>query len=257
MQLKKVLTVLVLLALITCMPYAVAQDEEKNDGLAQVVLITAKDGHEKALEEAITNYHHYMADKKGAWRYNWYSITTGPDTGKYIARSGGLNWADFDATHDWDDEAGAKFMSDVQPHIADADFMITKTDDEVGIWPESMEGYKYFSVTKWHIKPGESKAFNEGLKKIDAALKAGDWPNFYAFTSTVSGGEGNSITLVSPRKSFADMAPKEPSFMDVMNKALGEEETAAFMAGWGTTFKSGQNQLLAHRPKLSDYGDEK
>ena len=86
MQLKKVLTVLVLLALITCMPYAVAQDEEKNDGLAQVVLITAKDGHEKALEEAITNYHHYMADKKGAWRYNWYSITTGPDTGKYIAR---------------------------------------------------------------------------------------------------------------------------------------------------------------------------
>jgi len=59
------------------MPYA----------LARVVLITPKDGQAKALEEAITKYHHYMADKKGAWRYNWYSIVTGPDTGKYIARS--------------------------------------------------------------------------------------------------------------------------------------------------------------------------
>jgi len=51
------------------MPQAVAQDEEENDGLANVVYITAKDGHEKALEDAITAYHHDMADKPGAWRY--------------------------------------------------------------------------------------------------------------------------------------------------------------------------------------------
>ena len=51
------------------------------------------------------------------------------------------------------------------------------------------------------------------------------------------------------------MAPKEPSFMEVMGKAMGEEEAKAFMAEWGPTFKSGQNQLLQYRPKLSDYGD--
>ena len=255
MQFKKMLPVLVTLALIINMSYAVAQDEEKSDGLARVVLITAKDGQEKALEAAITKYHHYMGDKKGAWRYNWYSIVTGPDTGKYIARSGGHNWADFDAEHDWDEAAGAKFMSDVQPHIADADIMITKTDDELGIWPESMEGYQYYSVTKWHIKSGKGNAFNGGLKKINAILNEGDWPNYYAFTSAVSGGKGNTMTLVSPRKNFADMAAKEPSFYDVMNKAMGEDETKAFLAEWNTTFMSGQNQLLKHRPKLSDYAN--
>ncbi len=257
MQFKKVLILVASLTLMNFMSPAVAQDEEENDGLAQVALITARDGHNKALEEAITAYHHYMADKEGAWRYQWYSIVSGPDTGKYIARSGSHNWADFDAEHDWDEEAGARFVETVQPHIADADFMIVKTDDEVGIWPESMEGYQYFSITQWHIKSGQNTKFNEGLKKVDKALNEGGFPNYYAFTYPVSGGKGNQVTLVSPRKNFADMAPKEPNFIDVMNKALGEEETKAMLAEWSTTYKVGQNQLLHYRHELSDYGDGK
>jgi hypothetical protein len=105
--------------------------------------------------------------------------------------------------------------------------------------------------------PGKGREFNEGLKQVDAILKDSEWPNYYAFTYEVSGGNGNSVTLVSPRKNFADMAPKEPKFMDIMNEAMGEEEAQAFMSGWGKTFKSGQNMLLKWEPKLSDYGDKK
>jgi len=257
MHFKKILIIIASLALLGFMPYASAQDNEKNDRLAHVVVITAKDGQAEALEKAITKYHHFMGDKKGAFRYQWYSITTGPDTGKYIARSGGHNWADFDAEHDWDEESNAKFASDVQPHIASAVVTITQNDDELGIWPDSLEGYQYYSVTKWHIHSGQSKKFNDGLKKIDAILKEGDFPSYYSFINTVSGDKGNSVTIVSPRKNFADMAPKEPSFIEVMGKAMGEEETQAFLADWSPTYKSGQNMLLKHRPKLSDYGDGK
>lgn len=255
MYLKKVFLLFVIMALVTGMSQAIA--EEENDGLARVVLITAKGGHEKALEEAITNYHHYMADKEGAWRFNWYSIMTGPNTGSYIAYSGGHNWADFDAEYDWQEAAGEKFQNMVEPHVADAMPWISKVNDEVGIWPESMEGYEYISVTDWHILPGKGQEFNEGLKKIDAALKEGGFPTYYSFSSAISGGYGNTVTIVSPKKSFADMAPKEPSFMDIMNKSMGEEEFEAFMASWAKTYKSGQNQLLKYRPKLSDYGDRK
>jgi hypothetical protein len=257
MQIKKILTLLVSLALISGMTQVVAQDEEKTDGLAQVIHIVAKDGQAKALEDAITAYHHYMADKPGAWRYQWYSIITGPNTGDYIARSGNHNYADFDATHDWEEAAGAKFLSEVQPHIADANSTITKGNDELGIWPESMEGYSYFSVTTWHIKQGKGQAFNKGLKKIDAALKAGNWPNYYAFTNPVTGGKGNQTTLVSPNKSFADMAPSEPKFIDIMNESMGEEEAGEFLSEWSTTYYSGQNQMLKYRAELSDYGDGK
>lgn len=257
MHFKKILIMVSTLAMLGSMSIAVAQDEEKNDGLARVALITAKDGHSKALEEAIVKYHHFMGDKEGAFRYQWYSIVTGEDTGKYIARSGGHNWADFDAEHDWDEEAGAKFAELVQPHIANAVVTITKNDDEVGIWPESLEGYEYFSVSRWHIKSGQYAAFNEGLKKIDEILKSGDFPGYYSFINTVSGGSGNTVMVVSPRKNFADMAPKEPSFMEIMGKAMGEEETKAFMAEWAATYKSGQNMLLRHMAEQSDYGDDK
>jgi hypothetical protein len=257
MHFKKILIMVMALALVCVMSPVVAQDKEENDGLARVVLITAKEGQNKALEEAIAKYHHFMGNKKGAWRYQWYSIETGPNTGKYIARSGGHNWADFDAEHDWDEEAGKKFVSLVQPFIENAVVSITKNDDEVGIWPESMEGYEYYSVTNWYSKPGKGKAFNDGLKKIDAALKEGGWPNYYAFTSPVSGGVGGQMTIVSPSKNFADMAPKEPTFYDVMNKAMGEEESAAFLAEWSETYRRGQNFLLRHMKEQSDYGDGK
>ena len=257
MHFKKILIMVVALALVCVMSPVVAQDKEKNDGLARVVLITAKDGQNKALEEAIVKYHHYMGDKKGAWRYQWYSIETGPNTGKYIARTGGHNWADFDAEHDWDEEAGAKFVSLVQPYIESAEVTITRNDDELGSWPESLEGYEYYSVTNWYTKPGQGKAFKDGLKKIDAALKEGGFPSYYSFIYPVSGGVGGQMTLVSPRKSFADMAPKEPSFYDVMNKALGEEESAAFLAEWSETYKAGQNSLLRYMKDQSDYGDGK
>jgi len=112
-----------------------------------------------------------------------------------------------------------------------------------------------FSVTQWHIKQGKGRQFSEGLKKIDAILKAGDWPNYYAFVHPVSGGKGNQITLVSPNKNFADMAPTDPKFIDIMNEALGEEETAAFFADWSLTYYQGQNMLLEYRAELSDYGD--
>lgn len=257
MYLRKITTVVTALALLCCASFALAQDAEKNDGLARVALITAKEGQGKALEEAITKYHHFMGKKEGAMRYSWFSIQTGPDTGKYIARSGGHNWADFDAEHDWDEEAGAKFAELVQPHIKNVEVTITRTDDEIGIWPESMEGYEYFSATRWHIKPGKSRAFNEGLKKIDEILKANDFPTYYRFIYNVSGGMGNTVMLVNPRKNFADMAPKEPSFMDIMNKVMGEDEANAFLDDWSSTYEAGQNMLLHWMAEESDYGDSK
>ena len=259
MHFKNKLIVMVVLGLMAGLStsVAVAQEEEQNEGIARVVLITPKDGHEEALEEAITDYHHYMGGKEGAMRYQWYSIETGPDTGKYIARSGGHNWADFDATHDWDKKAGEKFASDVNPHVADVDIFITRSDRELGMWPESMEGYQYFMVSNWNIKPGKGSVFNDGIKKIDAALKAGGWPNYYSFTYNVTGGKGNTVTLVSPRKNYADMAEKEPGFMDIMNKAMGEEEAAAFVATWAESYWVGEKYMLKHQPALSDYGQKK
>jgi len=255
MLIKKVLMLIASLTLIALLSTAVAQDQLENDGIAQVVLITARDGQAQALEKAITDYHHYMAGKKGAFRYQWYSILTGPDTGKYIARTGSHNWADFDAKHDWDEEAAAKFASDVQPYIENADFRLTRSESDLGSWPESMADYPYILVTDWYVKPGQFGAFNAGLKKIDGIFSKAGWTNYIAFVWTVSGGKSGQISLVSPRKSYADMAPKKPSFFEVMSSAMGAEKAQAFLSELGESYKAGRNFMVKYRPKLSHYGD--
>jgi len=245
------------LTFIAVMSPTYAKQAEKNDGLARVALITAKNGHEQDLENAIVKYHKYVANKKGSWRYQWFSIETGPHTGKYVARSGSHNWADFDAKHDWDEAAGKKFNELVAPYIANAQISITRSNDKVGLWPDSMKGYNYYLLSRWHIKSGQDEAFNEGLKKVDGILKKGGWPNYYAFVNTVSGGHGNSTLLVSPRKNFADMAPKEPKFTDILNKEMGDKEATAFLKEWGKTYKTGDYWMIRYMPEQSNYGDKK
>lgn len=79
----------------------------------------------------------------------------------------------------------------------------------------------------------------------------------YAIIHNVSGGEGNVVASVVPYKNYADMEPRKPSFMDVMTKVMGEDETKAFHEHWGSTFKTGKNVLLRYLPEASDYGDGK
>lgn len=244
----------VILGLTLTLP-AVA-DNHGNEGVASIVKITPKDGHARELVDAITEYHKYMAQHEGAMRYSWYSVATGPDTGKFYARSGDHNWADFDAEYDWQEESGKVFREKVMPHIADMDRMMTTPMEGMSHWPESMEGYSHFFVEHWYIKGGMYGKFNRHLKKIVDTLKANDYPGHFMFYNVASGGHGGEIGLVTPNKGWAGMSEKSPSFYEIMSKELGgEEEFEAFMAEFGSTFKSGQNMMLRYMPEASDYGD--
>lgn len=251
----KLLVLTILLSLITVIPAQAA--EEVNDGVAQVVLITPKAGQEEALVKAITDYHHWVAGKEGHWTYRWYEILTGPDTGKYVARSGGHNWSDFDAEYDWQEEAGQRFNNDVAPLIENSQTTITKDMDDFGHWPEDSSGYTHYQITQWYVKNGRYGQFRKGLKKIADTLKAANYPSYFGFVSVESGGYGRQITLVSPNKGWSDMADKDPTFFDVMVKELGgEEEFGQFMSDWGDTFKSGRSHTVKYMPEASDYGDK-
>jgi hypothetical protein len=240
------------------MPFILVQAaDEENEGIAQVVLITPKAGHEQSLVEAITDYHHWIASKAGHWEYQWYEILSGPDTGKYIARSGDHNWSDFDAEHDWDEEAGQQFVTNVAPHIEGIESSVTRNMDDVSNWAEDMTGYTHFQVEQWYVRNGQGGPFRRGLKKIANTLKAANYANHWGFVSVASGGYGNQVTLVSANKGWSDMTDSDPSFFDIMSKELGGEEAFDnFMSEWGATFKTGKNQMVRIMPKASDYGDK-
>ncbi|MFC1688419.1 hypothetical protein ACFL0N_04730 [Pseudomonadota bacterium] len=246
---------LALICVFTCLFWLSPAQAQENDGIATGVLITPKAGHEETLIKAITEYHHWMAQFEGHFEYTWYEILTGPHTGKYMARSGNHNWADFDAEFDWQEESDKVFASNVAPHIESAQRMMTEEMNDYSHWPESFDGYTHFTVENWYIKTGHNSKFRRSLKKIVDTLKANDYKSYWGFFSVVSGGHGGQIQLVSANKGWADMTDADPSFYDIMSKELGGQEAFDnFMADWGSTFKTGNNWTVRLMPEASDYG---
>lgn len=251
----KLIGLTLLVSLFLVMP--VQAEDEENDGIAELFLITAKSGHEQALIKAITDYHHWIAGKEGHFEYSWHEIMTGPDTGKYIARSGGHNWSDFDTEYDWDEEASQMFVANVAPHIDGSQRSMTAAMDEFSHWPENFEGYTHFQVEDWYVKSGQYGNFRKGLKKITDALKSANYGSYFSFVSLESGGRGNQISLVSPQKGWSGMKGSDPSFLEIMTETMGgEEEFNSFMSEWGATFKIGQNRMVRYMPGASDYDND-
>jgi hypothetical protein len=231
--------------------------EAENEGIARVVHITPKEGHDEALVKAITEYHHWVAKFDGHHEYQWYKILTGPDTGKYIARTPNHNWADFDAVYDWEKEAGEYFEKNVAPHMQIAEMRMTQEMREFNHWPESFDGYTHFQVENWYIQNGQNGKFRRGLKKIVDTLKAADYQYYWGFFSVESGGYGNQVQIVSANKGWSDMSESDPSFYDIMSAELGGQEAFdSFMSEWSATFKTGSNQMVRYMPEASDYGKD-
>jgi quinol monooxygenase YgiN len=229
--------------------------ETENEGVARVALITPKEGHDDALIKAITDYHHWIANFEGHHEYTWFEILTGPDTGKYIARTGGHNWADFDTSYDWQEEAADVFTKNVAPHMQEATVQMTEEMKDFSHWPDSFEGYTHFQVENWYVHNGKGREFRQGLRKIVDTLKAANYPNYWGFFSVESGAHGNQVQLVSANRGWSDMSDPDPSFFSIMSQALGGEEAFhAFMSDWTATFKTGHNQMVKRMPEASDYG---
>lgn len=97
--------------------------------------------------------------------------------------------------------------------------------------------------------------FRKSLKKIVEILKAGGYPGYFVFHSMGSGGHGNRVSIVSPKKSWAGFSEQSPSFYEIMTKELGgEAEFEKFMSEWSATLKTGGSHAVKYLEEASDYG---
>ena len=241
----------VVLAMSLISAFSLLQAQEENADVAMLWSVSAVDGKDAEFEAAVKAFHKFMADKEGHWNWEWYSVLTGENTGAYLARSGGHNWADLDVDNDWDDEVNAYFAENLAPLIASATRNITVGEDEVVNWPENLDEYNYFRLTNWQIKQGQGGAFETSLKKVHAALQEGGWGGYYYFAYNSSGARSGSLVLVTPHKNWADMAEKEPSFFSVVNGVLGEEDAQATLDAFSETYRAGNVTTLHWRKDMT------
>ncbi len=230
---------------------AEAATKEAPGTVASVWVIWPKEGKESEFEAAIKAH--------AAWRktagegFNWsiYQPVVGSDLGFYLIRSGEHHWKDFDAQAAWSEQSKAdqKYQEQAGAYTARAEHYFAETDAEHSHWIDSKD-YKYFGVTAFYLKSGMRGDRMDALNKIQKAVVDAKWPYPYEISNGIGGKE--PMFVVTPMKSYADMADPDPSLMKVLAKSLGSDaQAAATMKRFGGTIDHTNYTIYAYRPDLS------
>jgi hypothetical protein len=236
---------------VTLLPAAAARAADEAPGpLADTWLLYVKPGHAAAFEAGIKAH---LAWRKSAGEpFTWraYQPIVGDDLAHFVFRAEGHHWKDLDANMAWEMKSGsnAKFDEQVAPHMEKAEHRISMLDGELSSFKPDPE-FRYFGVTFATIRPGMRADLVEAITKVHKAAMAAKWSRSYSIAWTI-GGDGG-MTIVSPYKSFADMAEPDPSFMKVVADSLGSAGAAAAFKQIGTSWATQRYAVYAARPDLS------
>lgn len=213
-------------------------------------VLWAKPGQEKQLEAAIKAHAAWRKQAGEPFAWLTYQPIAGTDLTYYVVRSDYHQWKDFDAEHAWAAKAGADEAYDRQvgPYVARVEHYFEEMDtahSHLG----NVKDYKYFSVTTEQLKPGARGAMMSAADKIQKAITDQKWPYPYALAWLIGGPD--SLRIIEPMKSYADMADPNPSLRQVLANALGADSADTTLQQFGNAFQSRETTVYVYRPDLS------
>ncbi|MGB0134837.1 hypothetical protein [Dokdonella sp.] len=251
-------TLLVSAMLMCCTTAAWAQADKKakpamqtQGAIATVWMFWPKAGQGPQFEAAIKK--HAAWRKSAGEKFVWsiYQPIVGSDLGYYVVRSGRHEWEELDANEAWGMQAKADdaFNTTVNPFVDRAEHYFSELDHKHSNWIESPD-YKYYSVSNYSAKPGMYGDRREALDKIQKAVIDEKWAYSYSIAHTMGGSGGFSI--VTPMKSYAEMADPDPSLMKILAKSLGSEsEATSTMKQFSSTINGSETTIYVRRADLS------
>jgi hypothetical protein len=224
--------------------------------LAEMWILIPKAGHAQELSDAIKEHMDFRSGHGDPWRWDSYTPLLGDDLDRFAVRSCCHNWADVDSYREWNNNnpaVGTHFGEHVAPHVEKYQHYFEEIDWANSHWNNEGGPYKYFAVTEFTVKAGESADFNAAREKMSQiAINQGWADNKRSWLwATTIGGEP-LISVIVPHVNFASMASTGEGFTDFLASQLGSAEAAAELmkkfsaATWGSDY-----QVWVHREELS------
>ena len=134
-----------------------------------------------------------------------------------------------------------------------AEHYFSESDAKHSHWIDSPD-YKYYGVSSYRKVPGTYKERLDALNKIQKAVEDEKWAYHYEISDAIGG--DNPLQIVTPMKSYADMADPDPSLMKILAKSLCSDEAAvATMKQFGSTVERSHYSIYVHRADLSTPGN--
>jgi hypothetical protein len=242
--------VVAVLALTAGFAPAIAEEEAPGE-IATVWMFWVEPEHQAAFEAGLKAHAAWRKSAGEGVEWHIYQPVVGSDLDYYIVRSGGHHWKDLDAIEEWQVATGAvaKYMEQVGAHVDRSEHYLARSDFQHSKW-EMSEDYRYFGVSSLKVAPGAYGKMTEALDKVHKAATEKKWPRSYAI-SWMIGGEGR-MTVVTPFKSYAEMAEPDPPFMKLMADSLGSEAAAKeTMQQLQSSFQDSTYSIYAFRKDLS------
>jgi len=210
-----------------------------------------KAGQEKEFEAALKEYVAWLKKEGDPFTWVGYQPIVGTDLTYYVFRSDEHQWKDFDAEDAWqikvkDEETYAKILA---PHVAKTEHFYEETDAKHSHIVGKVNDYKYFQVTTRNVKSGAGADAMAAIGKIHKALQDQKWPYSYRL-AWLTGGR-DSLRIIIPMKSHADMAEPNPSLREVLAKALGPDDAAATLKQYGSSSELVDDTVFVVRSDLS------
>jgi len=245
-----------LLLMLTVIP-ALAAEEDAPPGVADMWVVTPKDGQSSEFEAAFKAHIAFRAENGDTRAWQTYTVIAGDDMNKYYVRYCCINWADQDAYTGLEQNKGMQkhWNDNVDQHVSSYEHYFADLDLENSNWPANAGEFAFYGVTSWTPRPGTGTQRGAAIAEFKAIATEHGWDKSWSWSWRIGG--DSQLSLVIPYNDYAAMAPPEPTFSAFVREHIGEEAAAELFERFSSSFWGSSYTVYAHRPDLSmSDGDE-
>ena len=240
---------------------AIAQEDEAPPPLTDVWVVAPKDGMAQDFQDAVKEHMAFRAEKGDSRQWLTFTPVVGDKINIFMFRACCFDWADQDGYEAEDGEKGfgAHWSENVDQYVDHYHHYFDRIDWEHSYWPEEGTDGPYYGATTWVWKEDAPRAAIDARKEMSKLAKDGGWGEQrgpWLWLHQIGGKD--TLGLVTPFSSYADMAPPEQSFYEFAVEKLGSEKKAdAMFEKFSSGFASSDYTIWMYRENLSmPDGDE-
>jgi hypothetical protein len=232
---------------------ATAVAQEESPGLvSKIHLVIVEPGDTLEFEAAFREHLQLHKANNDPWSWHTWQIVNGEHFGQFLIRSHGHNWKDFDEHAEARRLDLADFMTHVAPHIEKISSTLEVLEPSISNWSDEDSRPELVEMTRFWLHYGASDDFLEVVQKIHRAVRSKDPSADYAWSTTVNGSEGPTMTLAVPLSGWADYADNdEASVWEILEEVYGVDEGKALRDKLGRSIRSQKSSVIQFRADLS------
>jgi hypothetical protein len=219
-----------------------SQEEEAPPGpLMDVWMIVPKAGMDVQFGEAVAAHMQFRVDAGEERTWQGYRVAVGHTLNVIQFRSCCFEWAGLDANEAEDAELGLSenWNENVGQYVDHYHHYLETADWENSHWPfpDDATAGPYYGVTSWTDKQGRGPASNLARVKLSELAKEHGWADAGNEWLWLSREAGKPMTMiVSSFANYAEMAPAEQSFFELLTDKIGEEEAGEIFSAFNSGF---------------------